>query len=224
MTWRLAWLAGGYLAGTVPWTYLVARLRGGRSALRDADPWAGEGDAHVLIKERLGGGWAAVAAALDVSKGFAYPLAARHLGGLPDAWVAAIGVAVVLGHTFPFYARRTAGRGLAAAAGVFLGLLPVTLAGFVLRRTGPASTVGFGSVPVVALVQGQPAPYVAMGTAVFAIILIRRLEGLGRAVRASGAHWPAAVVRRALTDADTPAPAEGAAQEGEPHAPEAPAG
>jgi glycerol-3-phosphate acyltransferase PlsY len=187
-----AWIAGGYVAGTFPSTWLLSRVR--RSARLDAevDRRAGEADAHVLAARHLGWGWSAVAAAADVAKGLLWVLAARELGGQGDGVVAASGVAVVAGHAFPWYARDFAGRGLAAAAGVYLALLPVEMAiagviilgGMGLRVGGVASTVALAIVPVVAAFEGQPWPFVAMAAAIFVLVVLRRLQGVGDVIRA----------------------------------------
>jgi glycerol-3-phosphate acyltransferase PlsY len=117
-------------------------------------------------------------------------------------------VTVVVGHAFPFYLKEMAGRGLAAASGVFLFLLPVEMvvagltivAGGAARVTGLASTVAMASVPVIAAIQGQPGEFVAMAAAIFAIIMIRRLEGLGE-VTGRGIGTARAVFYRCLYDA-----------------------
>ena len=202
------WVLGGYLAGTFPSTYLVSRAKGATGVIAASHRKASEADAHIVMSERLGGGWAALAATLDVAKGMVYPLAARRFGHLPDSWLAMAGVAVVVGHSFPFYARPMAGRGLAATAGVYLALLPVEmviagaimLAGIIARTSGIASTVGFGGVPLVAWIQGQPVPFVAMGAAIFAVILIRRLEGVGTVVEEAHVSWPRAILWRTVFD------------------------
>src|SRR5206468_560515 len=98
------------------------------------------------------------AATVDATKAGLYPLAARGFGHLPPAWVALVGLVLVLGYAFPLFARATAGRGLAASAGVLLALLPapmviggvVILLGMLLHRTGPASTLGFALIPLAA--------------------------------------------------------------------------
>ena len=143
------WVAGGYLAGTLPSTYLVARARHGTAAIEASRRDASEADAHMLLTEHLGGGWSTVAGVLDVGKGLAYLLVARRYGGLPPAWLAVAAVAVVVGHCWPPYVRAMAGRGLAAASGVLLALLPIEMAvagaiivvGILLRVTGLASTL-----------------------------------------------------------------------------------
>ena len=218
MAGRILWVAGAYLAGTLPSALLVARLRwnrGGRSLVAEVRREVGELDPHVLMARHLGPRWSAAAAALDVGKGIAFMFCARELGHLPPGWLAACGVAVVVGHAFPFYAARMAGRGLAAAAGVYLVLLPwemvaagaMILIGLAARNSGIATTIGMASVPAVAAWQGQPAAYVAMSAVIFVLILARRLEGVGAVIR-SGVSPARAIVARCLLDA-TAAPGGG---------------
>ena len=207
---RVLWVVGAYLAGSFPSTYLVARMARARQVLELADAEASEGDAHVLLSRYAGGAWGATAAIMDVLKGLAFALAAAHYGDLPSDWLGLAGTVVVAGHAFPFYLRPFAGRGLSCAAGVLLALLPVamvvagvvTLVGIVLRTTGPASTVGFGLTPAVAAIQGLDPAMVAMGAAIFALILLRRLAGVSAAAERLG--WPMALVRRLVFDSDAP--------------------
>jgi acyl phosphate:glycerol-3-phosphate acyltransferase len=225
--WRsLTWSAGAYLAGTFPSTYLVARAKHATALLSAAERDSGETDAHILMTRHLGVGWTAVAATLDVLKGLVYVLLARHVGHVPDAWLALVGVLIVVGHTFPFYARQMAGRGLAGAAGVFLVLLPVqmTIAGILIviggasHNTSLVSTLGMGSVPVISAIQGQPGAFVAMSAAIFAILMIRRLEGVGDVIR-RGISPARAVLYRTVFDSSGPParPARPIAEEDLPH-------
>lgn len=208
---RLFWAGGGYLAGTFPSTWMVARAKGAGALLAAAGRGSGETDPHILMTKHLGIGWTALAATLDVLKGLAFVLAARKWGRLDPGWLALCGVTVVVGHAFPFYLKEMAGRGLAAASGVFLVLLPVemTVAGLTIvaggaaRVTGLASTVAMASVPLVAAVRGQPGEFVAMAAAIFAIIIIRRLEGVGEVTR-SGISPGRAALYRCLYDASQP--------------------
>jgi glycerol-3-phosphate acyltransferase PlsY len=206
----IPWAIGGYLVGTFPSTFLVARARRSPALEAASKRSAGETDAHILTAKHLGVGWMAVAATADVLKGFGYAQAARHWGGLSDGWVAVACVAVVLGHSFPFYAREMAGRGLAAASGVYLALLPwemvvagvLIVIGGTIRSTSLFTTVGMASVPLIAAATGQPAPFVWMGAAVFVILMARRLEGIGAVVR-SGITPPRAVLYRCVFDSST---------------------
>jgi acyl phosphate:glycerol-3-phosphate acyltransferase len=219
---RILWVTGGYLVGTFPSTYLIARAKGATTVLSAADRRRSEADAHVLMKAHMGGGWGALAATIDVVKGFVFVLVARRYGGLPDSWVAIVGVILVMGYTFPFYAQAMSGRGLAASAGVLLALLPIPmivtgiiiLLGFVAHSTGPASTLGFAAAPVAAWMQGQPGSLSVMAAAIFGILLLRRLEGVSEAAARWG--WSRALWRRLLFDADVPtAPQPGTLKRGE---------
>lgn len=206
----LAWAAGGYLAGTFPSTWLVARAKRSSALIAASRRSSGETDAHILMTVHLGVGWMALAATVDVLKGFLWVIAARHWGHLDDGWLAVAGMAVVLGHSFPFYAQQMAGRGLAAAAGVYLALLPweMVLAGLLIvvggtfRATGLFTTVGMAVVPVAAAITGQPGAFVAMAVAVFAILVIRRLEGVGAVIR-SGISPSRAILYRCVFDSST---------------------
>ena len=211
-TWVGAlWVLGAYLAGTLPSTYLVARARHGAAVIAASKRTASESDAHLLITEHLGGGWSALAATLDVGKGLAYSLVAQRFGDVPPLWLALVGVAIVVGHCWPPYARAMAGRGLSAASGVLLALLPIEMViaglvivvGVVFRVTGPASTLALASVPVVAAIRGEPAAYAAMGAAILAVTVLRRLEGVGGVV-AEGVPRGRALYYRAVWDLSSP--------------------
>src|SRR6185503_11765451 len=89
MLWRgLAWAAGGYLAGTFPSTWLVARAKRSSTLIAASRRSSGETDAHILTSVHLGVGWMALAATVDVLKGFLWAMAARHWGHLDDGWLA----------------------------------------------------------------------------------------------------------------------------------------
>jgi glycerol-3-phosphate acyltransferase PlsY len=201
----LAWALIGYVAGSFPSAWLVALATGKRSVLDHVRRNIGEADAHVLLQES-GGGGAAVAAALDLLKGLAPVLVAVRTGGAYD--VAACAVGTVTGHCWPPILGRYAGRGLAAAAGAFLGFLPLEMAlagvvrvvGGTLRAGGLASTLGYVAIPVVAAVRGQPPPFVVAAAAINVLIFLRRLEGVREDIEL-GIPRGRAVLRRTLLDA-----------------------
>lgn len=200
------WAILGYLAGSIPSAYLAATLWGRRPALDAARRGDGGADAHLLLREAGAGRAATAAATLDVLKALVPTLVAVRLAG-PYA-AAACGVGAVCGHCWPPFLRALAGRGLAAAAGSFLALLPfemvvaglVTAVGSLSKAGGVSSMVGFASIPVLAHLRGQPAPYRLMAWVVLAMILARRLEGMGEDL-ARGASPVRSVASRVLFDA-----------------------
>lgn len=106
-----------YLLGSVACAIVVSR------ALRLPDPRAaGSNNPGATNVLRLGGKKAAVAVLVgDMLKGW-LPVAAA--AALTDrAWlIGATGFAAFLGHLYPLFFRFHGGKGVATAAGVFLGL------------------------------------------------------------------------------------------------------
>ena len=216
---RILWVIGAYFAG-MSFVFVAAFTKPGRAALATANRTSSEADAHILLRDNLGFGWMVLAATVDVAKAGLYPLAARALGDLPNSWTALVGFVLVTGYAFPLFFRATAGRGLAAAAGVLLALLPipmvigglVILLGMLVHRTGPASTMGFAVIPIAAAIQGQPAAYIALACGLLGLIVVRRLEGVSVAADRWG--WPLALWRRLVFDQDLPVEARPEGLEG----------
>lgn len=201
-----AWALIGYAAGCLPSAWLVAIATGNRRVLDHVRRNIGEADAHVLLSQRGRGG--AIAATLDVLKGFVPVLVAARVTGAYE--IAACAVGTVTGHCWPPFLLRYAGRGLASGAGAFLAFLPVemTIAGVVRvlgslgKVGGLASTVGYVAIPVVAALRGQPAPFVVSAIVINVLVFARRLEGVREDIEL-GVPRGRAVFRRAVLDASS---------------------
>jgi glycerol-3-phosphate acyltransferase PlsY len=111
----LAWLLG-----TFPSALLVARAHG-RDILQEGSGNPGASNVARLL------GWRAGALVLlaDFSKGAIAAGAGMLIGGRGVA--CALGVAAVVGHTFPIY--RKGGKGVAAAGGALVVLYPLIVVG-----------------------------------------------------------------------------------------------
>ena len=114
----------------LPCAYLLGSLLGARLAQNLfglPDPLRfGSGNPGASNLYRLGGFWpAALTLAWDVGKGILAIQCARLLQ-LPDAWLAAVALAVVLGHIFPLFNRFHGGKGVASAMGATLAIAPQT--------------------------------------------------------------------------------------------------
>jgi glycerol-3-phosphate acyltransferase PlsY len=207
----IAWVAGGYLAGAFPSTWIVSRIRRSPELEAAVHGDAGEADAHLMTTKYLGWGWSAAASAADVLKALGFVLVARDAGHESIGVVAATGLAVVTGHSFPFFARDYAGRGMAASAGVLLVLLPIQmvvagliiLVGIAIRMGGLGSTLGIATTIPGAAIQGQPGALVTMAGAMFVLILLRRLVGVRGVIR-GGVSAGRAVLYRCLFDSSGP--------------------
>ena len=116
-------LAAAYLVGSLPFSYLVVRLRTGRDVRT-----LGSGNAGATNVTRAAGKAAGLLAALlDLGKGIAVVLLSRRLGASP-ALVGGAAFAAVLGHCHPVFLRFRGGKGGATGAGALAVLaLPAAL-------------------------------------------------------------------------------------------------
>jgi len=199
------WALIGYVAGTLPSTWIVATRRGRQDVLDAVRRDAGEADAHVLLQKAAGRA-ASLAAALDILKAFTPVILATRLTGPYE--IAACAIGTVAGHCWPPYLSRYAGRGLAASSGAFLGFVPLEMViagiarvvGARFKAGGLSSTIGFAAIPLIAWWRGQPLPYLVASGAINVLVFARRLEGIS-ADLAAGVPLPEAAFRRVVFDA-----------------------
>ena len=114
-------VAVAYLLGSISFAVVVSRAMG----LADPRSFGSRnpGATNVL---RTGNKVAALLTLIgDASKGLAAVLVAKALAarfGLGDATIAAVAVAVFVGHLYPLFHKFRGGKGVATAAGVLLAL------------------------------------------------------------------------------------------------------
>jgi acyl phosphate:glycerol-3-phosphate acyltransferase len=119
---HVAVVALAYLLGSIPFGYLLVRLRGGG----DVRETGSGGTGATNVTRRAGKGVGLLTLLLDALKGMAAVLVARAvLGAGSEWWVCAAAVAAVLGHVFPVWLRFRGGKGVATGLGVFLVLAPL---------------------------------------------------------------------------------------------------
>ena len=174
----------GYLLGSVPFAYLLARRRG--IDLRTAGS-GNIGAANVL--RTAGVTTAVVVSLLDALKGSIAVLGAQAITSGSVAPVAA-GLASILGHVYPVWLRFHGGKGVATSAGVFAVLAPAALgiAGLafvivvVITRFVSAGSVVGALVLVVAtaLMTHAPGPVVAGAVGAATIVLAKHHANLRR--------------------------------------------
>jgi glycerol-3-phosphate acyltransferase PlsY len=124
-------VALGYLAGSIPFGYLLARVVLGVDVRT-----VGSGNIGGTNVARAGGkklGFAVIV--LDAAKAvIPVILTRRILEGTPggEVWTVAVAVAAFSGHLFPIWLGFKGGKGVATAVGIFLVLAPwAALAGLV---------------------------------------------------------------------------------------------
>ena len=173
----------GYLAGSVPFAFLLARRAGIDVRV------AGSGNVGAANVLRTTGTWRAVMVmSLDVAKGAAAVLIANFVAG--GVGIAALtGAAAIVGHIYPVWLRFHGGKGVAVAAGVFSILSPVATsiaAGLFLVIVWLTRYVSLGSVaatlalPPVAWWWGAPRAVVLTAAGSGALILFRHRTNLRR--------------------------------------------
>jgi glycerol-3-phosphate acyltransferase PlsY len=202
----VAWVVVAFAAGTIPSPFLIALLARRSDVIKEMRRQDSPGDAHFLVTRRISKTLGVTAMVLDVVKGFVPALVAVNWGESLTT-VSLVGVAAVAGHSFAPFLRKTGGRGLTTAAGVSLAIIPwamvgsgvIALAGTIAKKGGFGTSVGFGLLPVFAVLIGYPAAYVLMAVGVVALIAIRRLEGIEEDRRA-GVPVGRAVLGRLLFD------------------------
>jgi acyl phosphate:glycerol-3-phosphate acyltransferase len=173
----------GYLAGSVPFAYLLARRAGIDVRVNGS---GNVGAANVM--RTTGTGRAIAVMALDVAKG-AVAIAIAHVASSGPAVVPLTGAAAVVGHIYPVWLRFHGGKGVAVAAGVFGVLTPLATtiaAGLFFITVWATRYVSLGSIaatlalPPMAWLAGASGAVVATASGTAALILFRHRANLRR--------------------------------------------
>jgi acyl phosphate:glycerol-3-phosphate acyltransferase len=171
-------LAIGYLLGSIPMAYLVARAHGvDIFTVGTRNPGAANTFRSVSRKAGI------LVFALDGLKGAGAVLVPMLLAVEPVELRVLAGAAAVVGHWYPVFLRFRGGAGLAPAIGVAFGTLPVASAIgavptvvllAVLRNTGVACGFGFTVLLAAAVVLGRWEAGLALVVLAIAVILHTR--------------------------------------------------
>ena len=198
-------LSYGYLIGSVPMAYLVARFVRGIDIRRVGSGNVGASNVWVHVGKR----WAFPIGIFDMFvQGMGPPVFARALG-LDVEWQAAAGMLAVIGHNWPVFLRFEGGRGLAPAVGVMLALARLELAVFILvgvagwrltRDAAPWALAGFGLLVPMSLYWQRPDGIVLLMGGLLLVTVVRRLTS--NRLRGTGVPARQLVVNRLLYDRD----------------------
>ena len=116
-----AWIVAlGYLAGSIPFAFLIPKCFAGVDVRNVGSGNIGAANVFRATRPLLG----LAVFGLDVFKGFAIVLLATRLG-MDDPTRTAAGVATIMGHIYPVWLRFRGGKGVATAGGVFGVLSPI---------------------------------------------------------------------------------------------------
>ena len=172
-----------YLLGSVPTGLLLARAFG-VNIRQTGSGNIGATNVYRTMGRKIG----ILTLVGDCLKGLIPVLAAKWLG-LPDFWVAAIGLAAFLGHVYTIFLGFKGGKGVATALGVFLGTAPLSLlfalAVFALvlykwRYVSAASIAAAAIIPIAITVTTCKPELIAMSVAIAGIVIFRHRENIAR--------------------------------------------
>jgi len=178
---------GAYVAGSIPFGVLVARLKG--VDLRTV----GSGNIGATnVARALGKGWAIAVLLGDAAKGFVPVWLGRRLG-FSAAPIALAGLSAIVGHMFTLFLRGRGGKGVATSLGVALALSPMAaLLGFgvyvvvfaATRLSSLGSLLGVWTFTLFFVFRHAPAPPLvglAIGGAV--LVTLRHRQNISRLLR-----------------------------------------
>ena len=176
-------IAGGYLIGSIPFGYLIAKIRH-VDILRQGSGNIGAANIFRTLGPTLG----VCVFALDLAKGAIPVYLAQQV--TQDHWlILSTGLAAIFGHAFSVFLRFKGGRGSATGLGILLGIAPdIFLAAFLLviiiilltRYVSLASIIVPPLVAVAFLVLKRPLPYTLFCILVSTLIIFRHLPNIKR--------------------------------------------
>ena len=203
-------IVGGYLLGSVPAAYLVAKWFRGIDLRQYGSGSVGASNVVVVVSKR----WSIPVIIFDLGKGMLVVSAAQLLG-LGIAQQVTVGLAAIIGHNWPVFLRFSGGRGVLTALGVVSILVP-WLAPVVLIiafSMAPIKQLALGvfwamlSLPIASWFFSQPLgikeplPVTLGFLAILLILIIRRLM-VPRAAIAASVSNRQRLLNRLLFDRD----------------------
>lgn len=173
-----------YFMGSIPFGFLIGKAQG-----IDIRQY-GSGNIGTTNVGRILGKKAAVLTLLgDGLKGLIPVLLAKIMLPGEFAWLAAVGLAAIVGHNWPIFLKFKGGKGVTTTYAAYLGLawLPalVTIAVWaiiskVMRKASVAALISGVCAPVFALIFQTPGAYIVYALLGGALIYLRHIENIKR--------------------------------------------
>ena len=168
-----------YLLGSIPFGYLLYRLRHGGDVRTIGS--GSIGATNVL----RGAGFAAGAAtlALDGVKGYVAVGLAGTLTDHDPKWMSVAAVVAILGHMFPVFLNLRGGKGVATSFGAFLAIAPLTvlcavgifaIVAALTRYVSLASILAVAAFPFLLYSAGGASIYAVSAAVICAILVVFR--------------------------------------------------
>lgn len=176
----------GYVIGSIPASYVVARIMG-KIDIRNE----GSGNAGTTnVLRTLGPKAAGLALVGDFFKGSVAVLLCRYfMGDSGEIGAMVAGYFAVLGHCYPFTIGFRGGKGVATSAGVILALNPIVFAFLLViqifvilatRYMSLASIVSAVVFPVISYLAKLPMEFVVFSLFFSGLVIIKHKDNIKR--------------------------------------------
>ena len=200
----VALVALAYLIGSIPFSYLVAKLFAGKDVRMHGSRNVGA----TNVARTAGKGAGILALLCDLAKGYGAVMLARYLVSRPEwpfeagvqpwqsreMWIALGGLIAVLAHMFPVWLRFHGGKGVATAAGVVLALDPRVFVASLLvfaivvlafRMVSLGSILTAASIPILFRFVAHDAPFwrTVLSIGIALAVILKHHENIARLVQ-----------------------------------------
>ncbi|MFC1621657.1 glycerol-3-phosphate 1-O-acyltransferase PlsY [Candidatus Omnitrophota bacterium] len=187
-------LVGAYLIGSIPTAYIFGRMLKGVDIREYGSGNVGATNVFRVVGKVPG----LIALALDIFKGF---LCATYLASFfmyfspvvrPELYRIFAGLAAIAGHNWTIFLNFKGGKGVAASAGVVIGLIPKIFClgflvwGIAFSLTGfvsVASIIASISIPIFALVFGEATEIVIFMSLLCLLITYKHRPNITRLIK-----------------------------------------
>lgn len=175
-----------YLLGSIPTGLLLARFLGGVDIRTTGSGNIGATNVYRTMGRKIG----VMTLIGDCLKGLV-PLLLALRFGLPETWIALVGLAAFLGHVFTIFLKFKGGKGVATALGVFLAISPLAVAGALLvfillvwlSRFISLGSIGAAAVmPFLVWLSGASGDRIALTIVIALIVIVKHHENIRRLI------------------------------------------
>ena len=184
----------GFVSGSIPCSYLAARLLSGKDVRREGSGNVGATNVFRVIGKVPG----IIALIIDIIKGF---ISATYLASgfmylapvtRPELYRILVGLSAIVGHNWTIFLKFKGGKGVAASAGVVIGLIPKIfwlgflvwlITFFITGFVSLGSIIAVISIPIFTLAFGEPAEIVVFMCLLCLIIVYKHKPNIRRLAR-----------------------------------------
>jgi len=199
----LALIASAYMIGSIPFSFIVARMMAGTDirevgsrnvGATNVARTSGKAAGILALLLDVAKGYGAVAIARMIAHSSQWPIAASSSGGplqSREFWITLAALVAVLGHMYPVWLKFHGGKGVATAAGAFLALDPIVVAAAIIvfvivllttRFVSLSSILSAASIPIFFHFLANNAPFwrIVMSIPIAIAVILKHHSNIAR--------------------------------------------